>query len=48
VGARSRNARRDGMSLLLEAVHAAVSKGFTVEVLKPDSVLRDERVSIEE
>ncbi|MGL5861846.1 MAG: hypothetical protein ACRCY9_11400 [Phycicoccus sp.] len=48
VGGRSRNARRDGMSLLLEAVHAAVPKGFAVDVLKPDSVLRDERVSIEE
>lgn len=48
VGGKSRNARRDGMSLLLEAVHAAVPKGFTVDVLKPDSVLRDERVSIEE
>jgi hypothetical protein len=48
VGGKSRNARRDGMSLLLEAVHAVVPKGFTVDVLKPDSVLRDERVSIEE
>ena len=45
---RSRNATRDGLTLLLEAVHAAVPKGFTVEVLKPDSVLRDERVSIED
>lgn len=48
VGAGSRNARRDGMGLLLDAVHASVPKGFTVDVLKPDSVLRDERVSIEE
>ncbi|MEA5455254.1 hypothetical protein SPF06_11020 [Sinomonas sp. JGH33] len=48
IGTRSRNARRDGMALLLDAVHAAVPKGFTVDVLKPDSVLRDERVSIEE
>lgn len=48
VGGKSRNARRDGMSLLLEAVHAAVPKGFAVDILKPDSVLRDERVSIEE
>ncbi|QSE87852.1 hypothetical protein JWS13_04120 (plasmid) [Rhodococcus pseudokoreensis] len=40
--------RRDGMALLLESIHASVPKGFTVDVLKPDSVLRDERVSIEE
>jgi len=39
--------RRDGMTLLLESVHAAVPGGFVVDVLKPDSVLRDERVSIE-
>jgi hypothetical protein len=29
-------------------VHASVPKGFNVDVLKPDSILRDERVSIEE
>ncbi|TWD84500.1 hypothetical protein FB561_5691 [Kribbella amoyensis] len=46
-GARA-SSKRDGTSLLLEAVHAAVPKGFTVDVLKPDSVLRDERVSIED
>jgi hypothetical protein len=40
--------KRDGFALLLEAVHAAIPNGFTVEVLKPDSVLRDERVPIEE
>lgn len=48
---RSRTSRgtspsRDGMSLLLDGVHAAVPKGFTVTVLKPDAVLRDERVDI--
>ncbi len=48
VGGKVRNARRDGMALLLHAVHAAVPKGFVVDVLKPDSVLRDERVGIEE
>jgi hypothetical protein len=48
VSTQSRNARRDGMALLLDAVHASVPKGFGVDVLKPDSVLRDERVSIEE
>jgi hypothetical protein len=46
--ATARGPKRDGMALLLEAVHAAVPKGFAVNVLKPDSVLRDERVSIEE
>ena len=40
--------KRDGLALLLNAVDAAVPKGFTVELLKPDSVLRDERVAIEE
>ncbi|MDZ5662357.1 hypothetical protein SFC79_11330 [Nocardioides sp. S-58] len=48
VGGKARNARRDGLALLLDAIHASVPKGFTVDVLKPDSVLRDERVSIEE
>lgn len=48
VGGKSKRARRDGMALLLEAVHASVPKGFTVDVLKPDSVLRDERAPIEE
>jgi hypothetical protein len=46
--ARAKSSKRDGMSLLLEAVNASVPKGFAVDVLKPDSVLRDERVSIEE
>ncbi|MDR1264286.1 MAG: hypothetical protein LBK42_01635 [Propionibacteriaceae bacterium] len=47
-GGQSRNTRHDGMTLLLEAVHASVPKGFIVDVLKPDSVLRDERVTIED
>ncbi|MFC1418816.1 hypothetical protein [Streptacidiphilus cavernicola] len=39
--------RRDGMSLLLRGVHAAVEpKGVSVEILKPDAVLRAERVSV--
>jgi hypothetical protein len=38
--------RRDGMALLLRAVHAAVPKGFEVLVLKPDAVLRAERVPV--
>ncbi|RAG83086.1 hypothetical protein DN069_24275 [Streptacidiphilus pinicola] len=39
--------RRDGMSLLLRGVHAALEpRGVTVEILKPDAVLRAERVSV--
>jgi hypothetical protein len=48
IGARGTAPKRDGMGLLLKAVDAAVPKGFSVEVLKPDSVLRDERVAVEE
>ncbi|MFJ4850035.1 hypothetical protein [Streptomyces sp. NPDC088733] len=39
--------RRDGMSLLLSAVAAALEpKGVAVEILKPDAVLRAERVPV--
>lgn len=39
--------RRDGMSLLLRGVGAALQpKGVAVEILKPDAVLRAERVPI--
>ncbi|MCX2926080.1 hypothetical protein [Streptomyces sp. NEAU-W12] len=39
--------RRDGMSLLLRGVAAAVRpKGIAVEILKPDAVLRAERVPV--
>ncbi|AXI76625.1 hypothetical protein [Peterkaempfera bronchialis] len=39
--------RRDGMSLLLRGVHAAIGpKGISVEILKPDAVLRAERVPV--
>jgi hypothetical protein len=39
--------RRDGMSLLLRGVHAALEpRGVAVEILKPDAVLRAERVSV--
>ncbi|MFC7216779.1 hypothetical protein ACFQLX_01115, partial [Streptomyces polyrhachis] len=39
--------RRDGMSLLLRAVAAALRpKGVSVEILKPDAVLRAERVPV--
>ncbi|MER5924337.1 hypothetical protein [Streptomyces mirabilis] len=39
--------RRDGMSLLLRGVSAALEpKGVAVEILKPDAVLRAERVPV--
>jgi hypothetical protein len=39
--------RRDGMSLLLRGVGAALQpKGIAVEILKPDAVLRAERVPV--
>lgn len=46
-GTPARVTRRDGLALLLQAVHAAVPRGFAVTVLKPDSILRDEAVSVE-
>jgi hypothetical protein len=36
----------DGLSLLLRAVRAAMPKGVTVDMLKPDAVLRTERVRV--
>lgn len=47
-GARGSAPKRDGFALLLCSIDAAVPKGFTVDVLKPDAVLRDERVPVEE
>ncbi|RMI27703.1 hypothetical protein EBN88_28955, partial [Streptomyces triticirhizae] len=39
--------RRDGISLLLRGVHAALRpRGVRVEILKPDAVLRAERVPV--
>lgn len=39
--------RRDGMTLLLRSVHAGLEpRGVQVEILKPDSVLRAERVPV--
>ncbi|MCC2318524.1 hypothetical protein [Cellulomonas chengniuliangii] len=38
--------KRDGMSLLLQGVHAALPQGVKVEMLKPDASLRTERVRI--
>lgn len=41
--------KRDGLSLLLNGVRAALRpKGIRVEMLKPDAVLRDERVRVAE
>ncbi|WP_267246167.1 hypothetical protein [Streptomyces sp. PR69] len=48
IGPRGSAPKRDGIALLLRSAEAAVPKGFTVEVLKPDSVLRDERVPVEQ
>jgi hypothetical protein len=43
-----REVKRDGMSLLLRGVRAAAPKGFRVDMLKPDSVLRTERQRVSE
>ncbi|MEU6759918.1 hypothetical protein [Streptomyces sp. NPDC046685] len=46
-GASFGEGRRDGMSLLLRGVQAALEpKGISVEILKPDAVLRAERVPV--
>jgi len=46
-GTSARATRRDGFALLLQAVHAAVPRGFAITILKPDSILRDEAVPVE-
>ncbi|WP_182663245.1 hypothetical protein, partial [Streptomyces calidiresistens] len=44
---RNTDLRRDGMSLLLRGVRAALEpRGVAVEILKPDAVLRAERVPV--
>ncbi|MEV6166416.1 hypothetical protein AB0L71_31740 [Streptomyces sp. NPDC052052] len=44
---KSSDLRRDGVSLLLRGVQAALEpKGVAVEILKPDAVLRAERVPV--
>ncbi|GAB2967232.1 hypothetical protein LWP59_21170 [Amycolatopsis acidiphila] len=43
-----RDVKRDGMTLVLRGVRAAVPKGFRVDMLKPDSVLRTERQRVSE
>lgn len=40
--------QREPISLLLECVHGAVPRGFRVEVLQPDAVLRNNTVRIEQ
>jgi hypothetical protein len=40
--------RRDGLGLLLRGVRAAMPKGERVEMLKPDAVLRTERLRVSE
>ncbi|ANY07211.1 hypothetical protein [Pseudonocardia sp. HH130630-07] len=42
---RSRD-RRDGISMLLRGVRSAMPKGVRVEMLKPDAVLRTERLRV--
>jgi hypothetical protein len=37
---------KDGLSLVLQGVHVAMPKGVIVEMLKPDTVLRTERVRV--
>ncbi|MFH7598525.1 hypothetical protein WDV06_26045 [Streptomyces racemochromogenes] len=46
--ADGRTVRRDGMSLLLAGVRAVVPKGFRIDMLKPDAVLRNERIRVSE
>ncbi|MEU0133813.1 hypothetical protein ABZ172_07250 [Streptomyces sp. NPDC006296] len=46
--ADGRSVRRDGMSLLLAGVRAAVPRGFRIDMLKPDAVLRNERIRVSE
>jgi hypothetical protein len=49
VSAGKEPSRRDGLSILLSGVRAALRpKGVRVEMLKPDAVLRDERVRVAE
>jgi hypothetical protein len=48
-GSERASSRRDGLSLLLAGVRAALRpKGARVDMLKPDAVLRDERVRVSE
>ncbi|MEV0072865.1 hypothetical protein [Amycolatopsis sp. NPDC050768] len=46
--ADGRDVKRDGLSLVLRGVQVAAPKGFRVDMLKPDSVLRTERQRVSE
>ncbi|WP_144121057.1 hypothetical protein [Catellatospora sichuanensis] len=46
VSQTSEKKQRDGLSILLRGVRAAIPKGVVVEMLKPDAVLRAERVRV--
>ncbi|MFF0144310.1 hypothetical protein ATK36_0188 [Amycolatopsis sulphurea] len=46
--ADGRDVKRDGLSLVLRGVMVAAPKGFRVDMLKPDSVLRTERQRVSE
>ncbi|MDT8913965.1 hypothetical protein [Amycolatopsis sp. PS_44_ISF1] len=46
--AGGRDVKRDGLSLVLRGVQVAAPKGFRVDMLKPDSVLRTERQRVSE
>jgi len=49
VGKDQEPAKRDGLSILLSGVRASLRpKGVRVDMLKPDAVLRDERVRVAE
>lgn len=49
VGKQKDPGKRDGLSILLSGVRASLRpKGVRVEMLKPDAVLRDERVRVAE
>jgi hypothetical protein len=45
-GADKQRRPKDGLSLVLQGVRAAMPKGAVVEMLKPDAVLRAERVRV--
>ncbi|MFC3453067.1 hypothetical protein [Amycolatopsis speibonae] len=44
--AKATGGKRDGMTLLLKGVRAAIPKGIRVEILKPDTVFSGERIRI--
>ncbi|SEB47921.1 hypothetical protein SAMN04489727_2071 [Amycolatopsis tolypomycina] len=44
--AKTTGGKRDGLSLLLKGVRAAMPKGVRVDILKPDAALRAERVRV--